>query len=190
MLPNLFHQPPIKLRIDAEMVNRFQLGRTLEDASAYGGDLLLQELALAICAQEGIELRLHHLETTSVALTGEYVPERDEHAMRLTHGSSKDHRPDLKQAGWELLGSQDGGVPFVRKSRDGHASDTQVCQQRAEALLRAFKETPTPRSRVAEATFSWEDQAVHRAKLGFITRLPATLTLGSQGIGQALQWDT
>src|SRR5262245_62123911 len=61
--------------IDAEMFNRFKLGRTLDEASAYGCDLLFQELALAICAQEGIDLRFNHLDTTSFALTGEYVPE-------------------------------------------------------------------------------------------------------------------
>jgi transposase len=151
---------------------------------------LLQELALAICAQEGIDLRFNHLETTSFALTGAYVPESDEHALRITHGSSKDHRPDLKQAVLELMVSQDGGVPFVSKSWDGNASDTQVFQQRAEALMRAFKDTPTPRSLVADAKRSCEDNAVHLAPLGFITRIPATLKLVSQVIGQALQWDT
>jgi len=37
---------------------------------------------------------------------------------------------------------------------------------------------------------STEPNAVHLAKLGFITRIPATLKLVSQVIGQALQWDT
>jgi transposase len=86
--------------------------------------------------------------------------------------------------------SQDGGVPFVSKSWDGNASDTQVFQQRAEALMRAFKDTPTPRYLVADAKLYCEDKAVQLAKLGFITRIPATLKLVSQGIGQARQWDT
>src|SRR5215467_15162648 len=86
--------------------------------------------------------------------------------------------------------SQDGGVPFVSKSWDGNASDTQVFQQRAEALIRTFKDTPTPRYLVADAKLSCEDHAVHLAKLGFITRIPATLKLVSQVMSQALQWDT
>jgi transposase len=176
--------------IDAEMFNRFKLGRTLDDASTYGCDLLFQELALAICAQEGIDLRFNHLDTTSFSLTGAYVPESDEHTICITHGYSKDHRPDLKQAVLELMVSQDGGVPFVSKSWDGNTSDTQVFQQRAEALIRAFKDTPTPRYLVADAKLYCEDNAVHLAKLGFITRIPATLKLVSQVIGQALQWDT
>ena len=194
LTPQFFANKPLDLLfrpgIDAEMFNRFKLGRTLDDASAYGCDLLFQELALAICAHEGIDLRFNHLDTTSFALTGEYVPESDEHAIRITHGYSKDHRPDLKQAVLELMVSQDGGVPFVSKSWDGNASDTQVFQQRAEALMRAFKDAPTPRYLVADAKLYCEDNAIHLAKLGFITRIPATLKLVSQVLGQALQWDT
>jgi transposase len=110
--------------------------------------------------------------------------------MRITHGSAKDHRPDLKQAVLARMVSHDGGVPFVSKSWDGNASDTQVCQQRAEALIRAFKDTPTPRYLVADAKLSCADNAVHLAQRGFSTRIPATLTLVAQGIGQALQGDT
>jgi transposase len=194
LTPQFFANKPLDLLfrhgIDAEMFNRFKLGRTLDDASAYGCDLLFQELALAICAQEGIDLRFNHLDTTSFALTGAYVPESDEHAIRITHGYSQEHRPDLKQAVLELMVSQDGGVPVVSQSWDGNASDTQVFQQRAEALMRACKDTPTPRYLVADAKLYCEDNAVHLAKLGFLTRIPATLKVVSQVMGQALQWDT
>ena len=168
------------------MFNRFKLGRTLDEVYAYGCDLLFEELARAICAHEGIDLRFNHLDTTSFARTGEYVPDRDEHAIRITHGYSKDHRPDLKQAVLELLVSQDGGVPFVSTSWDGNTSDTQVFQERAEALLSAFKDTPSPRYLVADAKLSGEDNAAHLAQLGFITRMPATLKVVSQVISPAL----
>src|SRR5215471_11902337 len=78
---------------------------------AYGCDLLFSELAFAVCVQEGIAQRFHHLDTTSFALSGAYVPESDEQAITITHGYSKDYRPDLKQAVLELMVSQDGGVP-------------------------------------------------------------------------------
>ena len=148
LIPQFFASKPLDLLlregIDAEMFNRFKLGRTLDEAYAYGCHLLFEELALAVCAHEGIDLRFNHLDTTSFSLTGEYVPERDEHAIRITHGYSKDHRPDLKQAVLELMVSQDGGIPFVSKSWDGNTSDTQVFQKRAEALISAFKDTPSP----------------------------------------------
>jgi hypothetical protein len=45
-----------------------------------------------------MDLRVNHLDTTSVSLTGASVPDTDEQAMVITHGDAKDHRPDLKQA--------------------------------------------------------------------------------------------
>jgi transposase len=194
LTPQFFANKPLDLLfregIDAEMFNRFKLGRTLDEAYAYGCNLLFEELALAVCTQAGIDLRFNHLDTTSFCLTGEYIPDSDEHAMCLTHGYSKDHRPDLKQVVLELMVSQDGGVPFVSKSWDGNTSDTRVFQERAEALMSAFKATPSPRYLVADAKLYCEDNAAHLAKLGFITRIPATLKLVSQVISQALQWDT
>jgi transposase len=194
LTPQFFANKPLDLLfregIDAEMFNRFKLGRTLDEAYAYGCNLLFEELALAVCTHEGIDLRFNHLDTTSFCLTGEYLPDRDEHAICITHGYSKDHRPDLKQAVLELMVSQDGGVPFVSKSWDGNASDTRVFQERAEALMSAFKRTPRPRYLVADAKLYCEDNAAHLAKLGFITRIPATLKVVSQVMSQALQWDT
>jgi len=194
LTPQFFANKPLDLLlregIEAEMFNRFKLGRTLDEASAYGCNLLFEELALAVCTHEGIDLRFHHLDTTSFCLTGAYIPDSDEHAMCITHGYSKDHRPDLKQAVLELMVSQDGGVPLVSKSWDGNTSDTRVFQERAEALMRAFKDTPSPRYLVADAKLYCEDNATHLAKLGFITRIPASLKVVSQVIRQALQWDT
>ena len=194
LTPQFFANKPLDLLfrdgIDAEMFNRFKLGRTLDEAYAYGCTRLFEELALAVCTHEGIDRRFNHLDTTSFGLTGEYIPDRDEHAICITHGYSKDHRPDLKQAVLELLVAQDGGVPLVSKSWDGNTSDTRVFQERAEALISAFKTTPSPRYLVADAKLYCEDNAAYLAKLGFITRIPATLKVVSQVIRQALQWDT
>jgi len=194
LTPQFFANKPLDLLfragVEAQMFNRFKLGRTLDEVHAYGCDLLFSELAWAVCAQEGIAQRFHPLDTTSFSLSGAYVPEPDEQAIRLTHGYSKDHRPDLKQAVLELMVSQDGGVPLVSQSWDGHASETQIFQERAQALRKAFARSPTPRYLVADAKLYTEDTAVTLAKLGFITRIPGTLKLVSQVISQALQEDT
>src|SRR5712692_5333749 len=130
LTPQFFANKPLDLLLHegvrAERFNRFKLGRTLDEVHAYGCDLLCSELAWAVCAQEGIEQRFHHLDTTSFSLSGDDGPESDEQAIRITHGYAKDHRPDLKQAVLELMVSQDGGVPFVSKSWDGNASDTKI----------------------------------------------------------------
>jgi transposase len=194
LTPPFFAHKPLDLLcregIRADMFNRLKLGRTLDDTYADGCDLLFQELALAVCAHEGVDLRFNHLDTTSFALSGEYLPERDEQAMRITHGDSKDHRPDLKQAVLELMVSPDGGVPFVSKSWDGKTSDTRLFAERAQTLMTAFKTSPRPRYLMADAKLYTENNAANLRGLGFITRMANTISVVSHVIEQALTWDT
>jgi transposase len=192
--PQFFTQKPLDLLfrqgVRAERFNRFTLGRTLEEVHTYGGDLLLSDIALAVCAHAGIDLRFNHLDTTSFAVTGAYVPESDAQALTITHGHAKDHRPDVQQAVLALMVSQDGGVPFVRKRWEGNTSDTHIFQERAQALMTTLQTSPTPRYLVADSTLYNEDNAANLQAFGFITRIPNTLKLVSQVITQALRWDT
>ena len=193
LTPQFFAKTPLELLfregVRAEMFNRFKLGRTLDKVHTYGCDLLFSEMAVAVCAHEGLDLRFNHLDTTSFALTGEYVPDSNEQAITITQGYSKDHRPDLKQAVLELMVSQDGGVPFVSKSWDGNTSDTQIFQERAEALITTLQRSSTPRYLVADAKLYHEANAASLSQLGFITRIPHTLKRVSQAITQALTGD-
>ena len=74
LTPRFFANKPLDLLfregVDAEMFNRFKLGRTLDEVSGYGCYLLFSELALAVARQEGIELCFNHLDTTSFSLSG------------------------------------------------------------------------------------------------------------------------
>ena len=47
--------------------------------------------------------------------------------------------------------SQDGGVPLLSKSWDGNASDTEIFQERAHALMATLRGAPSPRYLVADA---------------------------------------
>src|SRR5499427_854082 len=189
--PQFFANKPLDLLfrpgVKAEMFNRFKLGRTLDEVNTSGSDLLLSEMALVVGRQEAIDQRFNHLDTTSFSLTGDYVPESDQQAIAITHGYSKDHRPDLKQAVLELMVSQDGGVPLMSKTWDGNASDSQIFQDRAKALLSTFAQSPTPRYLIADSKLYSKDNAAQLKPLGFITRLPDTLTLVSQVIRPALR---
>lgn len=193
LTPQFFAGKPLDLLfrpgVEASMFNRFKLGRTLDEVKTYGCDLLFSEIALAVCGQEAIDQRFNHLDTTSFSLTGEYVPESDQQAIAITHGYSKDHRPDLKQAVLELMVSQDGGVPLVSQTWDGNASDNQIFRDRAKALLSTFEQSPTPRYLIADSKLYSEANATALKPLGFITRIPDTLKLVSQVIRQALGQD-
>jgi hypothetical protein len=81
-------------------------------------------------------------------------------------------------------------VPWLSHSWDGNASDTQIFQARAHALLATLQGAPSPRSVVADATLYPAEHAPTLATLGFIPRMPGTLTRVSQGITPALPGDT
>jgi transposase len=186
LTPQFFTNKPLDRRlrpgVRAEMCNRFTLGRTLAEVQADGGALLLSEGALAVCAQDSMEPRGPHLDTTSCSLSGDDVPARDERAIPSTHGYSKDHRAACKPAVFALLVSQEGGGPLVSNSWHGHTSDPQIFKERADALRAAFASSPTPRYLVAEAKRYPEDTAATLATRGLITRIPGPLTRVAQVI--------
>lgn len=191
LTPQFFENKPLEVLfregVNAQHFNRFKLGRSLDKVYAYGCDGLFSELAISVCQHEGVDLRFNSLDTTSFSLTGAYVPETDEQAILVTHGYSKDHRPDLKQAVLEVMVSQDGGIPCVSKSWDGNASDNAIFQKRAEALIAQFKKSPTPRYVVADSKLYTQDNAPNLALVPFITRIPETLKDAQIAIRQA--WD-
>ena len=189
LTPQFFENRPVEVLfregVSPEQFNRFKLGRSLDKIFSYGCDELFSEVALSVCRQEGIDLRFNCLDTTSFSLTGEYDPECDEQGILVTHGHSKDHRPDLKQAVLELMVSQDGGVPFVSKSWDGNASDNEVFKMRSKALLKEFEASEGPRYLIADAKLYTETNAPNLARLPFITRMPGTLKDVPRVIDQA-----
>lgn len=190
LTPQFFENKPMALLfrdgVSADSFNRFKLGRSLDKAFSYGCDMLFSEIALSVCQQEGIDLRFNNLDTTSFSLTGEYIPDSDEHAIAVTYGYSKDHRPDLKQAVLELMVSQDGGVPFLSKSWDGNASDNAIFKERSAALLHEFAASSGPRYLIADSKVYTKKNAPNLAQLPFITRIPGSLNDVSQVIEQAL----
>src|SRR3989442_13965006 len=92
LTPQFFANKPLDLLfrpgVRADMFNRFKLGRSLDEVSSYGCDLLLSELALAVCFQEGIDQRFNLLDTTRFWLTGAAIPDRTLYASDMTHGTS------------------------------------------------------------------------------------------------------
>ena len=193
MTPRFFESKPVeelfRKGVSADHFNRFKLGRALDDGFTYGCDLLFTELALPICEKEKISKRFNSLDTTTFSVTGEYLPDPDEKetdpAILITHGYSKDHRPDLKQACLELMVSQDGGVPFFSKAWDGNEADTEIFKARTKALIEQFEASAGPRYLVADCKLYTEDNAPNLAKHLFITRIPGTLKVENQVIDQA-----
>src|SRR4029079_12356409 len=130
---------------------------------------LFMELAVSACKAENVDTSVKSLDTTSLSLTGEYEHDSDEHSSNVTHGFSKDHRPDLKQVVVELLVSQDGGIPLVVKSWDGNASDTKIFKERSQAIIERLEKTDLVDYLIADSKLYTADNAENLAKINFIS---------------------
>lgn len=188
LTPQFFENKPLDklLRegVKAEHLNRFKLGRSLDKVSKYGCDLLFNEIGMKVCVNQGVDMRFNSLDTTNFSLDGKYLPDSDEHEIKITYGHSKANRPDLKQIVLELMVSQDGGIPFISKSWDGNTSDNEIFESRAKELLKSASMSES--FTIADSKLYSKDNSENLKKLLFITRIPGTLKEENKSIETAL----
>jgi len=80
-----------------------------------------------------------HQDTTSVTFAGKY-PGWSAYEL-LTHGHSKDHRPDLKQLVLGLSVTADGAVPLAHEVYDGNQSDDRLHLPNHKRLQKLLQRT-------------------------------------------------
>ena len=88
--------------IEPEWLNDDKLGRTLDKLYQISLSRIFLEISLKAAQIYQLEQKTIHLDSTSISLSGEYerisLEESGEcQPIVITHGYSKDHRPDLKQ---------------------------------------------------------------------------------------------
>lgn len=139
--------------VKPEHLNDDRLGRVLDQLYLTGLSQVFLIIALAAAKKFGVNLDRAHLDSTSFHLHGQYnntLPEvffgsekgnansvkgeAVEEAgvpqpISITHGYSRDHRPDLKQFILDLICSGDGDVPLFLRVADGNESDRAVFAQ-------------------------------------------------------------
>lgn len=194
LTPQFFENKPLGILfrpgVSAEHFNRFKLSRTLDAVHNYGCEDLFGNLAASVCHQEQVNCRFGCEDTTSFSVTGEHLPDQDTQAVTITHGYSKDHRPDLKQVVLEMMTSQDGGIPLLMKCWDGNSNDNTIFQYRAKELIEAWKDLETPHYLIMDSKGYSQKNAINLNSLNFITRIPETNKPAKTAIQDALKQDT
>ena len=175
--------------VKAEHFNRHKLGRTLEQCFDFGCESLFSLVSQQACELENVDKKFNSLDTTSHSLTGEYAFDEDgcdENIIKITHGHSKAHCPDLKQVVQEMIVSQDGGIPLACKNWDGNSADTAIFKARSKALVSEFKKSKTPKYLVADCKLYHKANADFLSQVNFITLIPSTITLEKSLITTAI----
>ena len=138
--------------------------------------------ACAVRAEQVLRFdkRYGHVDTTSVSVYGAYLPSEDPQApeapFTITHGYSKDKRPDLKQFVLATL-CVDQAVPIWGKPEDGNASDKTVHNpllSGSATFLAQHGVAPGASIYVAAAALVTADNLAALGDPLVIPRLPAT----------------
>ncbi|NQY64845.1 MAG: IS1634 family transposase [Alteromonadaceae bacterium] len=120
------------------------LGRTLDALHQFGTTKLFCRIAFDLVKGLNLLGPTLHIDTTSLALFGEYDVDECDNTPKPTYGHSKDHRPDLKQIVVTLIATGPAGVPLWFETHDGNSSDKASFHETIKefnSLTQALKES-------------------------------------------------
>ncbi len=115
-------------KIHAEAFNDTTLGRAMDAIYAVGTVQLFSQVAFHAARSFPLDMDMRHVhfDTTSVSVWGDYaLCTNEEDQLQVTHGHSKDHRPDLKQFLVKMLCIHHN-IPIVGGCESGNTSDKTI----------------------------------------------------------------
>jgi transposase len=182
-----------------EVFNDDTVGRILERLYDVGTMKIFTACAVRADQVYGLDKRYVHFDTTSISVYGDYLPpegqpDPQEQAVpfTITHGYSKDKRPDLKQFVFSTL-CVDRAIPLWGKPEDGNASDKTVNNtvlSDIATFLAKHGVAPGAYIYVADAALVTEDNLAVLGDTLFISRLPATYNECGRLITEAVAHNT
>jgi transposase len=186
LMPEYMADKPVKLLTGEELegsdFNDDTLGRALDELFQAGITELFAQIAQDAIATYGLDIAFAHTDTSSFSLTGQYesvVAQEDEQvrgAVKITHGYSKDHRPDLKQVVVTLVTSQQGRIPLWLEALDGNNSDKHSLKATVDAYCRHLAEGEEPWFVLDSAAYTADNIAKWGTPKKWLTRVPETIT--------------
>lgn len=139
----------------------------------------------------GVSLRSVHGDSSSFYVHGEYASEEEESSeetktkdeepefvpIEITHGYSRDHRPDLKQFTLNLVTSSDGDIPLGLRVGNGNEVDTEVLVPFLKQWQESWEELEgqSPQVLAGDAALYTKENLGILGTLPWITRVPASL---------------
>jgi transposase len=111
-----------------EYFNDDRVGRCLDALFRADRASLMTEIVVHAVHEFDLELRELHNDSTTVTFSGQYpeadgTPRRGRPTHRITYGTNKDHRDDLKQLLFILTTTADGSVPIWAHVDHGNTTD-------------------------------------------------------------------
>ncbi len=194
--------------VKPEHLNDSRIGRVLDQLYKKGLTSVFVEIALAAVKRFGVSIKQAHLDGSSMCVQGEYlnnqpetnsakmVPEEqssgyqdsakseaEENAepvpIEITHGYSRDYRPDLKQFTLAMITSGDGDVPLYLRVGNGNDADQAIFTEVIAEFQQQWK-AAQPEVYVADAALYSEENLAALGETPWISRVPATIAEAQQ----------
>jgi transposase len=122
-----FESKPIEKLLGVDLkaidITDHALGNALDDIAEYGASKLFAEVAFGIALDNNLLDLTNHIDTTTLSVHEAYAIDDDPQSIEVTHGFSKDHRPDLKQVVLSLVVNGPSSIPLWMDPLDGNSSD-------------------------------------------------------------------
>jgi transposase len=178
-------------KIEAGDLNDDLLGRVLDRLYEAGTMKLFSALVREAVRVFGIEEKRFHYDTTSVSVYGDYRYDPESCSpLKVEHGYSKDHRPDLKQFLVSVLCTGER-IPVYGQLEDGSSSDKKLNHKLLNEVAVRLKEVnlaPPAFLYIADSAMVTEENLKEfREQEYFITRLPATYGVCEELIESAVK---
>ena len=179
LMPDYMQNKPVDILIrpglEAEDFNDDSLGRCLDDLYAAGVTEVFASVASKALSVYGIEHRFVHLDSSSFHLHGEYdVEAPGEEMVSITHGYSRDHRPDLKQVVAQIITSHKSNLPIWLEVLSGNSSDKESFSESVTAYCKHLADGKKPYFVMDSAGYSEKSLKAIKDRL-WLMRVPETL---------------
>jgi transposase len=159
--------------IKAKDLNDDKLGRILDKLYKVGLTQLFIKITLAAVKIFGVKMDNLHLDSSSMSVEGEYLQKGEEEGiLKITHGYSRDKRPDLKQFMIDLICTGDGDIPLYFRVGDGNESDQKVFPQIIQEYQKGWQ---IEALFVADAALYSEENIQVLGETSWLSRVPSTL---------------
>src|SRR5215218_4061384 len=183
LTPEFLRGKPVEVLLDdeklvAEDLNDDSLGRALDRLFEVGVTEIFAHVVSRALGELEIRVEAAHLDSTSFSLAGDYEARSssDEKAITITHGYSRDRRPDLKQAVLVMICAHASAIPVWLSALDANSSDSASFPGMVEAYVARFEAAKEEPPTVVADSALYSAGTLQRIKgLRWITRVPTSI---------------
>ncbi len=164
--------------IQAKDITNHALGLALDDINEYGETSLYGRIAMDIALEHKLFGHANRIDTTSFSVEGEYEQNQEPGVVNITHGFSKNHRPDLKQLMLSLVVTGPSKMPIWMEALDGNSSDKESFHETIKAVneFKAQLNIDSDSRWIADSALYTKDKLLKDNNYLWTTRVPETST--------------